>query len=96
MYDARVKLFVYHEGVRAGVVTAINSLQWAPAWAGAGEIKLVCAATAENLALLAPGAVLYNPDTPALAAFVIAMELNSDKVSMTVRGKFTLTGCRAG
>lgn len=90
MYDARVKLFVYNEGVRAGVVTAINSLQWAPAWAGAGEIKLVCAATAENLALLAPGAVLYNPDTPALAAFVIAMELNSDKASMTVRGKFTL------
>ena len=72
------------------MVDSANSLQWAPAFADVGEIKLVCGATATNRAMLVQGAVLYNPDTPGLAALIVATELDSDARKLTVRGKFTL------
>ena len=72
------------------MVDSANSLQWAPAFADVGEIKLVCGATATNRTMLVQGAVLYNPDTPGLAALIVATELDSDASKLTVRGKFTL------
>ena len=89
MSDA-LRLYVYQNGERVGMVDSANSLQWAPAFADVGEIKLVCGATAANRAMLVQGAVLYNPDTPGLAALIVATELDSDARKLTVRGKFTL------
>ena len=89
MSDA-LRLYVYQNGERMGMVDSANSLQWAPAFADVGEIKLVCGATATNRAMLVQGAVLYNPDTPGLAALIVATELDSDARKLTVRGKFTL------
>lgn len=78
------------------MVDSANSLQWAPAFADVGEIKLVCGATATNRAMLVQGAVLYNPDTPGLAALIVATELDSDARKLTVRGKFTCSGSPSG
>ena len=87
-----LKLIVYHNAERAGLVENITSLQWKPAFCNAGEFKLVCAATAENRALLVPDALLYNPDTPGQAALVLAVEADGNACKLTVRGKFSL--CR--
>ena len=89
MSDA-LRLYVYQNGERVGMVDSANSLQWAPAFVDVGEIKLVCGATAANRAMLVQGAVLYNPDTPGLAALIVATELDSAACKLTVRGKFTL------
>lgn len=51
MSDA-LRLYVYQNGERVGMVDSANSLQWAPAFADVGEIKLVCGATAANRAML--------------------------------------------
>lgn len=89
MYDI-LRLYVYHDGVRVGMAESADSLQWMPAFDDLGEFKLVCAATETNRALLVLDAVLYNPDTPGLAAVVLAVEADGDNHRMTVRGKFSL------
>ena len=89
MYDI-LRLYVYHDGVRVGMAESADSLQWMPAFDNLGEFKLVCAATETNRALLVLDAVLYNPDTPGLAAVVLAVEADGDNHRMTVRGKFSL------
>lgn len=89
MYDI-LRLYVYHDGVRVGMAESADSLQWMPAFDDLGEFKLVCAATKTNRALLVLGAVLYNPDTPGLAAVVLAVEADGDNHRMTVRGRFSL------
>ena len=89
MYDI-LRLYVYHDGVRVGMAESADSLQWMPAFDNLGEFKLVCAATETNRALLVMDAVLYNPDTPGLAAVVLAVEADGDNHRMTVRGKFSL------
>ena len=89
MYDI-LRLYVYHDGVRVGMAESADSLQWMPAFDDLGEFKLVCAATETNRALLVLDAVLYNPDTPGLAAVVLAAEADGDNHRMTVRGKFSL------
>ena len=89
MYDI-LRLYVYHDGVRVGMAESADSLQWMPAFDDLGEFKLVCAATETNRALLVMDAVLYNPDTPGLAAVVLAAEADGDNHRMTVRGKFSL------
>lgn len=89
MSDA-VKLYVYHGAQRAGLVGDISSLQWMPEWADAGEIKLVCALTDKNRALLQLWEILYNPDTPELAAVVTALTYDAGKSTITVRGQFSL------
>lgn len=89
MYDI-LRLYVYHDGVRVGMAESADSLQWMPAFDDLGEFKLVCAATETNRALLVLDAVLYNPDTPSLAAVVLAAEADGDNYRMTVRGKFSL------
>ena len=53
-------LYVYDEDLlRQGVVEDIDSLQWLSLYAGAGEVKLVCAATDKNLDLLRRGRRLW-------------------------------------
>lgn len=89
MYNL-LRLYVYHDGVRVGMAESADSLQWMPAFDDLGEFKLVCAATETNRALLVLDAVLYNPDTPGLAAVVLAAEADGDNHRMTVRGKFSL------
>ena len=86
MSDA-LRLYVYQNGERVGMVDSANSLQWAPAFADVGEIKLVCGVTATNRAMLVQGAVLYNPDTPGLAALIVATELDSDALELTRAGQ---------
>lgn len=89
MSDA-LKLTVYHGQISVGVVHGIQSLQWMPAWAEAGEAKLVCGLTPENLDLLRQWALLYLPDTPGYAAQIVAIDLNVAAWTMTVRAQFTL------
>ena len=84
MYDI-LRLYVYHDGVRVGMAESADSLQWMPAFDDLGEFKLVCAATETNRALLVLDAVLYNPDTPGLAAVVLAAEADGDNHRMTVQ-----------
>ena len=48
-------LYVYADGARVGLVEDIRSLQWLSEYQDAGEVKLVCSATAKNQALLADG-----------------------------------------
>ena len=80
MYDI-LRLYVYHDGVRVGMAESADSLQWMPAFDDLGEFKLVCAATETNRALLVLDAVLYNPDTPGLAAVVLAAGRGNDLFS---------------
>ena len=87
-----LKLYIYHGSRRVGLVESVNSLQWMPAWDDVGEFKLVCAASDKNRARLLKWTTLYNPDTPDLAAIITAVNIETAKSSMTVRGKFSL--CR--
>ena len=89
MYNI-LRLYVYHEGVRVGMVESADSLQWMPAFDDLGEFKLVCAATEKNRTLLIMDTLLYNPDTPGLAAVVLAVEADGDNHKLTVRGRFSL------
>ena len=88
--NAKVKVYVYHDGQRVGMVRGVNSLQWMPEWADVGEIKMVCALTAQNQQLLQQWETLYNPDTPNLAAIIISVNSNTTKSTITVRGQFSL------
>lgn len=87
---AKVKVYVYHEGQRVGMVRCVNSLQWMPEWSDVGEIKMVCALTTANQQLLQKWETLYNPDTPNLAAIIISVNADTDKSTITVRGQFSL------
>ena len=59
-------LYVYDEDLlRQGVVEDIDSLQWLSLYAGAGEVKLVGAATDKNLDLLRRGRRLWCTEQPA-------------------------------
>lgn len=88
--EAKVKVYVYHEGQRVGLVRGVNSLQWMPEWADVGEIKMVCALTTKNRQLLQKWETLYNPDTPNLAAVIIYVNADTSKSTITVRGQFSL------
>jgi len=86
-------LTVYDGTERVDTIEGIESLQWMPLFAGAGEIKLVCAGSEKNLSLLQPWRRLYNPDTPTMAAVIIYVQSElTDKgaLRMMVRGRFSL------
>lgn len=89
MYN-HLAIYVYRDGERIGLLSSCESLQWMPSCTDAGEFKLTCAATEENRELLTRWNVLYNADTPNLAAIILAVEFDNDNFKMTVRGKFTL------
>lgn len=90
MYNAALRLLVYHGAQRMGTVESADSLQWMPCFDDVGEVKLVCAATPQNRALLRTDARLYNLDTPGIAAIIVSVQLASDTLQMTVRGRFGL------
>lgn len=85
-----LKLYIYRDSRRVGLVESVNSLQWMPAWDDVGEFKLVCAASEKNRARLVKWATLYNPDTPGIAAIITAVNTETAKSTMTVRGQFSL------
>lgn len=89
MYD-HLHVYVYQNGKRVGLISAAESLQWMPSCKDAGEFKLICTASEENLALLQEWAILYNLETPDLAAVILAVEQDNDNRKITARGKFTL------
>ena len=80
-------LHVYDEDLlRQGVVEDIDSLQWLSLYAGAGEVKLVCAATDKNLDLLRRGRRLWCTEQPESAVIAqIEISDTGEKATMTVR-----------
>ena len=85
-------LYSYQNKKRMGLIEGIDSLQWMPEWQSAGEFKLVCSCTPKNQSLLADWTILYNPDTPNIAAVVVYTDktINKDgKKVIEVRGEFT-------
>ena len=80
-------LYVYDEDLlRQGVVEDIDSLQWLSLYAGAGEVKLVCAATDKNLDLLRRGRRLWCTEQPESAVIAqIEISDTGEKATMTVR-----------
>lgn len=88
-----VKLYVYNDSrERIGEVRSISSLQWLEQYRDAGELKLVCGATENNIRLLTCGARLINADRPHLVAVVDTIEqVDDDKKSkLTVRAEFSV------
>ena len=85
-------LYSYQNRRRMGLIEGIDTLQWMPEWRSCGEFKLVCSCTPKNRSLLADWTVLYNPDTPNIAAVVIYTDKTVNKDGKTVieaRGEFT-------
>lgn len=88
-------LYSYQNRRRMGLIEGIDSLQWMPEWQSSGEFKLVCSCTAKNQSLLTDWTVLYNPDTPNIAAVITYTDKTINKDGRTVieaRGEFT--SCR--
>ncbi len=85
-----LKLYIYHGSRRMGLVESVSSLQWMPAWNDVGEFKLVCAASSKNRTQIIKWDILYNPDTPDLAAIITAIDIDTAQFTMTVRGQFSL------
>lgn len=90
MSEDAVKVYVYHGAQRVGLVGNVTSLQWMPEWEDVGEVKMVCALTAQNQQLLQQWETLYNPDTPDLAAIIVYVNADTSKSTITVRGQFSL------
>lgn len=80
-------LYVYDPAlIRVGIVESITSLQWLDYYQDAGEVKLVCAATAQNLALLHDGYRLYNTEETTAAVIVnTLLEDDGTAPKLTVR-----------
>ncbi len=88
-------LYSYQNGQRTGLIEGIESLQWMPEWQSAGEFKLVCSCSEKNRSLLTDWGMLYNPDTPNIAALITYLDKTINKDGRTVievRGEFT--SCR--
>ena len=88
-------LYSYQNKKRTGLIEGIESLQWMPEWQSAGEFKLVCSCSSKNLELLTDFGMLYNPDTPNIAALITYIDktINTDgRTVIEVRGEFT--SCR--
>lgn len=84
-------LYSYQNKRRVGLIEGIESLQWMPEWQSAGEFKLVCSCSKKNQSLLTDWSVLYNPDTPNIAALITYTDKTINKEGRTVleaRGEF--------
>lgn len=86
-------LYVYADGARVGLVEDIRSLQWLSEYQDAGEVKLVCSATAKNQALLADGRRLYCTDQPE-SALIRRTELTDDGKDATLTVRAMLSAAR--
>lgn len=81
---------------RVGMIGGVTSLQWQPAYRTAGEIKLICAGTPDNVAMLQRWTLLYNQDTPDIAAIItyVRARLTKAGVELEVRGEFSVARWR--
>jgi hypothetical protein len=70
---------VYRAGRRIGLVENVESLQWLVEWQDEGEFKLTCPCTAQAMALFQQWDVLYNPDTPNVAAILTSLTRTMDE-----------------
>lgn len=81
-------LYVYSGAERIGVLQNEKSIQWIENYRNSGEAKIVCVATAENVALLALGNRIYNPDTRTIADIVATDVVEwSGEAELTVRAQ---------
>lgn len=84
--------YVYDgEGARLGLVEGWTSVQWLEYFADAGEAKLVCPASDQNLGLLRRQRILYNTDSRTFAT-IQEVEISDDGLlpSMTVRAQLAV------
>lgn len=80
-------LYVYDPALeRIGMAEDIRSLQWLSEYQDAGEVKLVCSATAKNRALLQDGNRLYCTEQPE-SAIIRETQIEDDgrDAALTVR-----------
>ncbi len=88
------KLLIYNDSKELlGNVTGIESLQWLEEYADAGEVKLVCAKTDNNVDLLKNNLLLHNTARAHLLARIDTVEYTSSDTGaeyITVRAKFTV------
>lgn len=85
-------LYAYQNRKRMGLIEGIESLQWMPEWQSAGEFKLICSCSEKNRELLIDWGMLYNPDTPNIAAIITYLDKTIHKGGRTfieARGEFT-------
>ena len=85
MFDV---LYVYSGAERLGVLQNEKSIQWVENYRNSGEAKIMCAATAENVAMLSLGNRIYNPDTRTIADIVATDVVEwSGEAELTVRAQ---------
>ena len=87
-------LYVYDASIaRIGLVEDIDSLQWLSEYQDAGEVKLVCAATEKNLALLSEGNRLWCTEQPE-SAVIRETEYADDGKTQTLTVRAVLSAAR--
>ena len=87
-------LYVYDTDLRrCGLVEDIRSLQWLSEYQDAGEVKLVCGATAKNRAMLADGFRLYCTEQPE-SALIRQSEVLDDGKDATLTVRAVLSAAR--
>ena len=88
-------LYVYDQMLdRIGIVEEITSLQWLEKYQDAGEVKLVCAANAQNIELLAAGNGLFCSEHDEIAKIVQSESRNDTE--LIVRAVFQQPDGRTG
>ncbi len=89
-------LYVYDTDLhRCGLVEDIRSLQWMSEYQDAGEVKLVCGATAKNRELLADDFRLYCTEQPE-SALIRQSEVFDDGKDATLTVRAVLSAARWG
>lgn len=77
------EFYVYDGAARVGILEHWSSVQWLEQYASGGEAKIVAMATPENVALLAVGRALYNPET-GTAAHILSQQIDDKGTSPTI------------
>ncbi len=77
------EFYVYDGADRIGILEHWSSVQWLEQYASGGEAKIVAMATPQNVALLAVGRALYNPET-GTAAHILSQQIDDKGASPTI------------
>ncbi|MCI7254432.1 MAG: siphovirus ReqiPepy6 Gp37-like family protein, partial [Bacteroidales bacterium] len=77
------EFYVYDGAARVGILEHWSSVQWLEQYASGGEAKIVAMATPQNVALLAVGRALYNPET-GTAAHILSQQIDDKGASPTI------------
>lgn len=77
------EFYVYDGAARIGILEHWSSVQWLEQYASGGEAKIVAMATPQNVALLAVGRALYNPET-GTAAHILSQQIDDKGTSPTI------------